>query len=292
MLQSFDILPSSDDLDNCIQPFIVYNQNESYFSYFEDYFLSPQNQEQILSSINEQTTKVTLEKKKKNTNKIDSENSKDINETNNFERAKELQKDTMALKKKVKSEPKRHDKFSVDVLSKKVKHLVLKNLLNFINDKISEKYQSKISRGVFIKKLLTINHKQKSNFLIQFNREFLNKSIGDIFSENISTKYTNYPLSHNKDLIQNLLNDEDTNRKEYFNNLFKLTFLDCLKHFRGSEQIKELIGLKTFESIKKDFEDDADYLKTLDYHINNFEKIINNKRVKKRHVKDINEKDN
>ena len=214
MLQSFDILPSSDDLDNCIQPFIVYNQNESYFSYFEYYFLSPQNQEQILSSINEQTTKVTLEKKKKNTNKIDSENSKDINETNNFERAKELQKDTMALKKKVKSEPKRHDKFSVDVLSKKVKHLVLKNLLNFINKKISEKYKSKIGRGVFIKKLLTINQKQKANITIQFNQEFLNKSLREIFSENISTKYTNYPLFHNKNLIENLLNDdEDINRK-------------------------------------------------------------------------------
>ena len=140
--------------------------------------------------------------------------------------------------------------------------------------------------------MLIINNKQKSNVLIKFNKLFLNKSIGDIFSENISTKYTNYPLSHNKDLIQNLLNDEDTNRKKYFNNLFKLTFLDCLKHFRGSEQIKELIGLKTFDSIKTDFEDDEDYLKTLHYHIMNFENIINNKRAKKRHKKDINEKDN
>ena len=59
-------------------------------------------------------------------------------------------------------------------------------------------------------KPLTINQKQKANVLIQFNQEFLNKSIGDIFSENISTKYTNYPLSHNKDLIQDLLNDKDT----------------------------------------------------------------------------------
>ena len=62
--------------------------------------------------------------------------------------------------------------------------------MNFINDKISEKFQSKISSGAFIKKLLTINHKQKANVLIKFNQEFLNKSIGDIFSENISTKYT------------------------------------------------------------------------------------------------------
>ncbi len=129
--------------------------------------------------------------------------------------------------------------------------------------------------------MLTINQKQKANITIQFNQEFLNKSLREIFSENITTKYTNYPLSHNKDLIQNLLNDEDTNRKKYFNNLFNLTFLDCLKHFRGSEYIEELIGLKTFDSIKTDFEDDVDYLKTLHYHIMNFENIINNKRVRK-----------
>ena len=286
--------------------FIDNGQNESNSKELNnilDISISKPMQIQQESKIDEFKTKETLNNEKKSTNKIESENSKDIecnsflnnvshNLTNKAQKIKELKKDVTTLKKKKSIPTSRHDKFSDDILRKKVKHLVIKNLFNFINDKISEKYQSKISNGVFIKKLLTINHKQKSNFLIKFNQEFLNKSIGDIFSENISTKFTNYPLSHNRDLIQSLLNDEDTNRRIYFNKLFNLTFLDCLKHFRGSEEIEELIGLKTFDSIKKDFEDDMDYLNTLHYHIMNFENIINKKRIKKRHKKDINEKDN
>ena len=46
--------------------------------------------------------------------------------------------------------------------------------------------------------------------------------------------------------------------------------MDCLKHFRGSEEIEELIGLEGFDSIKKEYEDDMDL---------NFENIINKKRI-------------
>ena len=262
----FDLNDSNNNID----------QDESYE---EDCIHYQQNPEQNESYINEEIKKPTSGNEKKNTKKIESENSK-VN--NNSQRMEELKKEVMSSKKKRKSESNKHDKFSDDIFRRKVKHLVLKNLFNFINDKISEKFESKIGRGIFIKKLLTINQKQKANVLIQFNQEFLNKSIGDIFSENISTKYTNYPLSHNKDLIQDLLNDKDTNRRIYFNKLFNLTFLDCLKHFRGSEEIEELIGLEGFDSIKKEYEDDMDYLNALHYHIINFENITNNKRPKKK----------
>ena len=50
--------------------------------------------------------------------------------------------------------------------------------------------------------------------------------------------------------------------------------------------------MEGFDSIKKRYENDKDYLNTLYYHIMNFENIINKKRIKKRHKKDIKEKDN
>ena len=78
-------------------------------------------------------------------------------------------------------------------------------------------------------------------------------------------------------MIKLLLNDEDINKRMYFNKLFNLSFFDCLKHFRGSEEIEELIGLEGFDSIKKEYEDDMDYLNALHYHIINFENIINKK---------------
>ena len=181
-----------------------------------------------------------------------------------------------------------HDKYSDDNLRRKVKHLTLNNLFSFINDKINEKYQNNIGYGIFIKKLLTINQKQKSDLTIQFDKDFLNKSLGDIFSENISTRYNNFPLTHNKSLIQFLINEKENDKRNYFTNLFNLRFIDALRHFRGSQEIEELKGLNGFNSIKTEFEADKDYMNLLEYYIMNYENILDRKRQKQK--KEINKK--
>jgi len=168
-----------------------------------------------------------------------------------------------------------------DNVRRKIKHLFIKNLLQFINKKIKEKYQSFVGKGAFIKQLLIINQKQIDDATVLFNRELLNKSIGDIFSENISTRYTKYPLSHNRNLINSLRNEKDINRKNYFNNLFDLSFMESLEHFRKSKFIEELNGMKTFDLIKQDFKDDENYLKMLDYSIKNYKEILYYKRIRK-----------
>ena len=201
---------------------------------------------------------------------------------------KELKNNLMSRKKRGRSSigEGEHNKFSDDNIRRKCKHLVLKCLFNFINKKIIEIF-NKIGYGIFRKQLLTINQKQKSNANIQFNKDFLNKSLEDIFSVDISTRYTSYPLSHNKQLINCLKNDENKDIAQYFRNLFKLTFIDCLKHFRGSQYFEELEGLESFDSIKEKYEDDKDYLKSLNYYIMNFEVIINNKRIRKKKIDDL-----
>ena len=178
-----------------------------------------------------------------------------------------------------------HNKFSDDNLRRKCKHLVLKYLLYFLNNIIRSFYHNYIGCGINVKKLLTINQKQKSDATIQFNKDFLSKTIGDIFSDDISTRYTNYPLSHNKNLILYLTNHQDENKKQYFKKLFNLTFLDCLQHFRGSKYIEELNHLKRFDEIKSEYENEPDYLKSLSYYIMNFEQIINRKRTRKNKIK-------
>ena len=102
-----------------------------------------------------------------------------------------------------------HNKFSDDNIRKKCKHIVLNILFHFINEKINKKYNNQQGKGIFAKKLLAINQKQKSDASILFNKDFLNKSIGDIFSEKISGKYTNFPPYHNKFLINFLKKDEE-----------------------------------------------------------------------------------
>jgi hypothetical protein len=174
-----------------------------------------------------------------------------------------------------------HNKFSDDNIRTKCKHLILKSVLEFINKKIEEKYNGNIGQGIFIKKLLVINQKQKSDASIQFNKDFLDKTLGDIFSENISSRYTTYPPNHNNILIKELLNDKDESKNTYFKKLFSLTFSDCLKHFRGSQIKEELEGLKGFDNINSEFENDEDYLKIIKYYIMNYEDIIRNKRARK-----------
>ena len=208
------------------------------------------------------------------------------NEHNNLLKTKEFKKGTNALGRKTKdSELKMIVNKSLKYRRlEKVKNIILKNLLNFINDKIKEIYDSNIGQSILTKKLLSIKQKQKqkSGSTDNFNKEFLDKSIGNIFSEDIRTNYTSFFPSHNKYLIELLLNEKDNNKRIYFNKLFNLTFRDALKYFRGSEDIEELNGMERFGSKNKDIKNDENYLITLKYYVINFEEILGRKRNKKK----------
>ena len=169
-----------------------------------------------------------------------------------------------------------HNKYSDDNIRRKVKHLVLKNNMDFINGQISKMY-SKINQGIFTKKLLTINQRQISNATIDFNKKFLHKKLKDIFSDDISTRYTNFLPEHNKILINSLMNDQDEEKREYFNGLFNLSFMNCLEHFRGSADFHYLEGMATFDEVKGEFEKDKQYLQFLEDKLSKYEQIIGQK---------------
>jgi hypothetical protein len=180
----------------------------------------------------------------------------------------------------------KHDKYADDIIRRKCKHLVIKNLLEFINNRINFVYKGNIGNSIFKKQLKIINQNQISNPNIKFNQIFLTKKIGEIFSDDISGKYSNLPLNHNKILIYKLINEKDEDKKIYFQKLFNLSFTQCLKHFRGEEHNELLDGLKCFKDIKDEIldqykEDGDEYYEVLEYYLNNFEEIINNKRPRK-----------
>ena len=56
-----------------------------------------------------------------------------------------------------------------------------------------------------------------------------------------------YKEDHNKELINQLIEE----KKEEFENLFNLTFIECLEHFVGIGKIEELNGLTLFSELKK-----------------------------------------
>ena len=173
-----------------------------------------------------------------------------------------------------------HNKFSDDNIIRKVKNAILKNTMIFINSKIKTIYEYKNNKFSKKKELLKMKKSQSISSRVDYNKNFLEKTLGEIFSEDISSKYIQYPSAHNKKLIESLINDEDEQKKKIFNEIFNLTFLDCLNHFRGRKIIEELEGLNNLEDYIKRAKiiKDKEYCTIFKYFVNNFEKIIMDKK--------------
>ena len=174
----------------------------------------------------------------------------------------------------------RHDKFFTDNLMRKIKSLLISKLLDFINKKISELYNNEIGNGFLIIKLFRPNKKIVESQKIIFNKELLNKTIGEIFSTDISNKYKNYLPTHNKNLIEKLKKEEDPVKNEYFNGLFNTTFLECLEYFRGDRVNNRYIeGLIKFSELEHDEKfrtiENDNYINYLKEYLKCYENIVN-----------------
>ena len=192
-----------------------------------------------------------------------------------------------------------HNKYSNDNMTRKTKSICINEVLKFINSEIYIRYNRKIGQGKNIKKLKLLNYEQIKNATIDYNKDFLNKKIGEIFSENISKRIKSYKSDHNQKLIENLKNEEDEEKKIYFNNLFNLTFLDCLKYFRGEDDDTKYVyikGLRRFKDLENDDEFkkkydkdyDKDYIDQLKNFMKDYENELREKKGRKSRKK-INE---
>lgn len=244
--------------------------------------------------INKNRLTINLEELKQNKSNIQDEKAKtELNINKKKEKTKPGRKRKRSSgKKENKSETKtEHNKYSDDNLRRKCKHFILKYLLEFINNQIKEIYEGNIGNGIFKKELQTLNQTQKFNATINFNKDFLKKKICDIYSVDISGRFTTYPPWHNKSLIKNLMNEKDEKKRKFFKKLFNLDFIDCLKHFRGEVIIDELKGLKCLNDIKNIIiesydKDGSEYFETLKYYFNNYEMIISKKKSRNRKKND------
>ena len=174
-----------------------------------------------------------------------------------------------------------HDNLATDNLLKSSKRLIINELFDFINNKIKEIYNNNIGNGLLKKELKKLSQDQIVNTRLSDNIEFLNKSLENIFSEKITGRVTNCLSSKNIEIIKELREEEDIEKKEYFNGLFNLTFFQCLKHFRGEEENTYIKGLKKFSELinkNKIKEKGEDYIKHLKDFLDNYEIILSNKK--------------
>ena len=209
------------------------------------------------------------------------QNNENINDKNEEKAIESL------LSKKTKNidEKKYKNMFNPNNILRKCKHIVLDNIFNHLNNKIREFYKDDIGKGICKKQFLSLNSQHKSESNIKFNKELLNTPIKDIFSANISGRYTIYAQDYNKKIVDSLLIDKDPFIKDYFTNLFNLTFIQCLEHYAGKKTYNELIGMQLLKDESNSFMDD-EYVKNIKIYLDNFENIINRKRSRKSHKRD------
>lgn len=177
-----------------------------------------------------------------------------------------------------------HTKFSDDNIIKKVKNAILQIIRIFINQKIQTIYEFKDEKNIKEKKLFKLKQDETTGPKTDYIKDFLEKTIGVIFSGDISSKISLYPLTHNKNLIESLINDNDETKRNIFIKIFNLTFSDCLNHFRGSKRVEELEGINNLDDYLKEQKNnnDEEYCTLFKYFVDNFEMIINTKKSRVR----------
>jgi hypothetical protein len=231
------------------------------------------------------------ESMKNSSNNFYQDSIKEENDEPNFH---ELKSNLIIKKKKVgrkrKLDYEDNHKITNDNMIRKCKHLVINNCIEFLNFQIKKIYHNNIGEGILIKKILDINKIQKSDNKLESTKLFLNKKLSEIFSVDISSKYTSFLPDHNKILISRLLNEEDIEKREKFQKIFNLTFADCILLFLGNNnKYIEFEGFPVLDEIKDELNEDNEYLEKIKNFLLNFEDIIKDKKPRKRNKKESSE---
>ena len=157
-----------------------------------------------------------------------------------------------------------------DCLRKKLKHLVLKNFLSFINKKIKNKNNHI--------KLLDYSIIEKTTIL--YEKSFMYKTLGTIFSDKISKKYTS--LTEYERENNNNINIKILKENKELKDILDITFIQCLNHYIGKVSNDKLKGMKAFEQYKSK---DENHKRKLKRYGLNYEELVNNSKKRDKEIK-------
>lgn len=178
----------------------------------------------------------------------------------------------------------KHNKFSNDNLTRKLKAKLFDAILNYINQsfipikfKTSNNFVDNINNKnqFFVK----INQEIIKNINVKENLDLLNTKLKDIFSNKVSKKNSSFGLNYNKNLINKIYKEKQQHK---IISILEMNFFQCLEHFRGTKYYEELKGLEEyyknmFTEFTMNGEKD-DYIYIFKYFINNFENYYKNKK--------------
>jgi F0F1-type ATP synthase gamma subunit len=104
----------------------------------------------------------------------------------------------------------------------------------------------------------------------------------EIFSNNVSNKYSNYGLDYNRKLIEKIYNEKIQTKVI---DILEMTFLECLEHLRGSKHYEQLEGLENvYEIVINELEkkENDEYMANFKEFVNRFEQYYENKRSREK----------
>ena len=195
------------------------------------------------------------------------------------------QKRKQGRKKKDSLEEGQHNKKTFDNILRRIKISLLNSFRILLNSKIKNVYKFKNLRAKW--KLLKINPKYSTNSNIEFNKVFIHKSLKEIFSEETTIKNL-CNREHNKILINQLLDEKNTEKRKNFEILFNLTFLDLMKYSIGERaDLIQLQGLSLSQKLLNEMALDEEYSELIFDVLRNIENILENKFPRKRNKTNI-----
>ena len=184
-----------------------------------------------------------------------------------------------------------HDKYSYDNMTKKLKQLLINSILNFVNTVLieEEKDTSTLKRKKDSKWkvnltpcLVKIDQNIIGNIKVEYNKNLLNLSLKEIFSNDITSKITSLSKDFNKKIIDEIYQN---NQKERTIKILNMTLAQCIDHLNSKEYYPELQGLENeYENIinkLKDSGETNEYIELFKDLFYRFEEFYNNKRIKK-----------
>ena len=128
---------------------------------------------------------------------------------------------------------KEHDKLASDNIIKKIKTEFFKYIVLFINNIISTK------NLIYNHKIYKIDYELINRLNREIDLKYLNTTLKDLLSLNVSPKFTKVEPESNKNYIQKILDEKSIDETIKF--VLNMTFRDFIKIFSYKKKIRELL---------------------------------------------------
>ena len=129
---------------------------------------------------------------------------------------------------------KEHDKLASDNIIKKIKTEFFKYIVLFINNIISTK------NLIYNHKIYKIDYELINRLNREIDLKYLNTTLKDLLSLNVSPKFTKVEPESNKNYIEKILNEKSIDETIKF--ALNMTFRDFIDIFSYKKKVKELLN--------------------------------------------------